>query len=247
MMRPLQTQAQRVCASGDIRAKAGECLCVVDKAPQNECRVYVEKGATLYHYRFCDANDARVDAQVEEGGYYEVLSLLTSGGAQKIFVSLNGAGAESKSDAVYVLKDDDKGSFETKIVHNADDTVSSQLIKGAASGNSEETFEGTILILSGHKGIDGSQQHRAVLLSDKASVMAVPRLEIYSDDVKCAHGSAIGDLDEYQLYYLQTRGIPEAEAKKILVSAFLNEVTDTVNDEALRDEFSKRIEAALPF
>lgn len=231
----------------DIRVEAGKTVLVVDKSPAAKCSVVVEKGASLLHYRFCGGADAAVDAVVEEGGKYEVLTLQTAGGTVGMTVSLTGSGASCRSDAVYVLNGGEKGSFVSKVVHNADDTVSSQLIKGAVAGTAEETFEGTVLIPSGHKGIDGAQQHRALLLSPTATVMAVPRLEIYSDDVKCAHGSAVGDLDDYQLYYLQTRGIGETEAKKILVGAFLSEVTDGIADEALKSEFVTRIKAALPF
>lgn len=233
--------------SESIRAEAGRTAVVVDRAPAAKCSVVVEKGASLLHYRFCGGTDAAVDAVVEEGGKYEVLTLQTAGGNVGMTVSLAGSGASCRSDAVYVLSGGEKGSFVSKVAHNADDTVSSQLIKGAVAGTAEETFEGTVLIPPGHKGIDGAQQHRALLLSPTATVMAVPRLEIYSDDVKCAHGSAVGDLDEYQLYYLQTRGIGEEEAKKVLVGAFLNEVTDGISDETLKAEFAKRIEAALPF
>lgn len=231
----------------EIAVEEGSRAVIVDASPEPLCSVRVGRGASLIHYRFCDAVDAAVDAVVEAEGKYEAFTVQTSGGNVGMTVSLAGENASCRSDAVYVSCGDAKGGFVSKIVHNADATFSSQLIKGALSGTAQETFDGLILIPSGHKGIDGSQQHRALLLSDRAQVLAIPRLEIYSDDVKCAHGSAIGDLDARQLYYLQTRGVEAGEAQKILVGAFLNEVTDGIPDETVRDEFVRRIESALPF
>ena len=78
-------------------------------------------------------------------------------------------------------------------------------------------------------------------MSKTAEVKAVPKLEIYADDVKCAHGSAIGTLNKDQLFYLQTRGIDEAQARRILTAAFLNEVLDTMRIPELRDEWGRLI------
>ena len=93
--------------------------------------------------------------------------------------------------------------------------------------------------------IDGAQQHRALLLSRDATVEAVPRLEIYADDVKCAHGSAIGTLNQDQLYYMRTRGIDENDARALLTTAFLNEVLDGIGDESVRAEFERLADERL--
>ena len=85
-------------------------------------------------------------------------------------------------------------------------------------------FDGIIRIPKDSQHCDGHQNHRAILLSDTASVQATPELEIYADDVKCSHGSAVGALDENHLFYLLSRGIPMDEAKKILLKSYVMEI-----------------------
>ena len=80
------------------------------------------------------------------------------------------------------------------------------------------------------------QQHRALLLGKNACAQAVPQLEIYADDVKCAHGSAIGFLDQEQMFYLQSRGLDEEQARTLLTTAFLNEILDDIEDDEVREE-----------
>jgi Fe-S cluster assembly protein SufD len=77
---------------------------------------------------------------------------------------------------------------------------------------------------------DSHQLLRALLLGQHAEIDQKPELEIYADDVKCGHGAAVGALDPSQLFYLRTRGIPEAEARNMLIAAFLGEVTDRLPD-----------------
>ena len=90
------------------------------------------------------------------------------------------------------------------------------------------------------RGFSGARYNpAAILLSPDATVKAVPRLEIYADDVKCAHGSAIGSLNQDQLYYLRTRGIDEADARALLTRAFLDEVFDSIEEEEIREDFKR--------
>ena len=107
-----------------------------------------------------------------------------------------------------------------------------------AAGTGQVAFNGIITIPYDSQKCDGHQNHRAVLLSDKAKVISVPQLEIWADDVKCAHGSAIGPLDKDQLFYLQTRGLTEHQAKKILLSSFFNHFTSTEFDHIIQDWMS---------
>jgi Fe-S cluster assembly protein SufD len=89
-------------------------------------------------------------------------------------------------------------------------------------------FQGKITVRPNAQKTDGQQMNRALLLSDKAEINSKPELEISADDVKCSHGATAGELDDASLFYLRSRGIPEAEARRILVEAFLNEVIDAV-------------------
>jgi Fe-S cluster assembly protein SufD len=90
---------------------------------------------------------------------------------------------------------------------------------------------------------DARQNHHALMLSEGAEVDAKPELEIYADDVACAHGNTVGALDESALFYMRQRGIPLVQARALLVQAFVTEVLDIITHEGARDWLSGRVEA----
>ncbi|MEX2642664.1 MAG: SufD family Fe-S cluster assembly protein, partial [Acetobacterales bacterium] len=92
---------------------------------------------------------------------------------------------------------------------------------------------------------DGYQMNRALLLSPEAEVDSKPELEIYADDVKCSHGATVGDLDAESLFYLQSRGVPEVDARRLLIASFLAEAIDEVDVEALRAPYRAAVERWL--
>jgi Fe-S cluster assembly protein SufD len=89
-------------------------------------------------------------------------------------------------------------------------------------------FNGKVMVRPGSQLTDSSQQSRNLLLSDKAHVDTKPQLEIFADDVKCAHGAAVGQLDPEQVFYLRSRGLPEARARNLLTYAFAAELLDRI-------------------
>ena len=211
----------------------------IEKQLSEKTEIVVGKGAHVRHYRLHEDLDHSLDVRLEEIAVYELITLHRGNGNLTFSFDLTGRGATCRSDVVYVLTADQQTIIRSDVRHNADKTVSRQLVKGAVGGQGQAVFEGGIFIPYDKKEIDGAQQHRALLLSSDASVKAVPRLEIYADDVKCAHGSAIGTLDPDQLFYLKTRGIDESQARNLLTTAFLNEVLDTIADEKIREEFKQ--------
>ena len=122
---------------------------------------------------------------------------------------------------LYLANQKDKLNINIRINHWAYNTKSSQIIKGIATDESVVNFNGNIYIDQKAQKTDGSQNHRALLLSDDAFIQSVPALEIYADDVKCSHGSATGPLDSGALFYLMSRGISLKTAKEILLSSFI--------------------------
>lgn len=112
--------------------------------------------------------------------------------------------------------------------------VTNELYKGVMDDNSVGVFNGMILVRPGIKKIEAYQSNKNVLLSDKADVFSKPELEIYSDDVRCSHGSTIGALDEEALFYLQARGISKKSAEHLLIAAFIGDVLDKIQNEAVR-------------
>lgn len=122
--------------------------------------------------------------------------------------------------------------------------VSRELFKSVLDDDARSVFQGKILVRQIAQKTDGKMMAQALMLSDGAEMDSKPELEIYADDVQCGHGSTTGRVDDNLLFYLMARGIPEAEATRMLVSAFANEVFDDL-DEAIAEEFSAIAETWL--
>ncbi|MBR1778043.1 MAG: SufD family Fe-S cluster assembly protein [Alphaproteobacteria bacterium] len=217
----------------------GQSAVFVEKQLGEKTEIVVGAGAHIRHYRLHDGQDHMLSVRIEQGASYEVITLHRGNGNLMLSFDLAQENAFCRSDIVYVLHGKQESLIRSNVRHNADNTVSRQMVKGAVGGQAFAAFEGGVFIPYERKKIDGAQQHRALLLSPDAAVNAVPQLEIYADDVKCAHGSAIGSLNKDQLYYLRTRGIEEQEARHLLTQAFLDEVFDTIAEEDIREEFKQ--------
>lgn len=160
------------------------------------------------------------------GGEEVILSALVFSGELSVRIMLTEPGARCRLKCVYLSGRNLKSHIRFDVVHQSAGTYSDQIVKGILTDRASTSFEGTIRIPRYSQKCEAAQNHRAVVLTDTASVTAVPELEINADDVKCAHGSAIGALDQAQLFYLMTRGISEEVAKKVLLRAFVRDVLD---------------------
>ena len=155
-----------------------------------------------------------------------------------------GEGAEVRMDAVYVLRDR-HADLTTVVEHRGIDGATSQMAKGVAAGRARAVFQGRIVVAPGADGTDARLRHDALLLNEGAEVNSKPELEIYADDVQCAHGNTVGALDDEQLFYIRSRGIGEAEAKALLMRAFLGEVVERVQHEGARESLAAWLDARL--
>jgi Fe-S cluster assembly protein SufD len=113
----------------------------------------------------------------------------------------------------------------------------SELYKGVFDERAHGAFLGRIHVAEGAQKTDAQQQNRNLLLSDGAVADTKPELEILADDVKCAHGATVGDLDREPLFYLRARGIGEADARALLIQAFICELVDSIKDEPVHAHF----------
>lgn len=127
------------------------------------------------------------------------------------------------------------------IDHRVPDCHSDELYKMSADGNADCSFTGRIHVAEGAVHTEAYQASRNLLSGNNARIHSSPELEIYNDDVKCSHGCAIGQLDETQIFYMQTRGIPEPEAKLLLRRAFMAEVINEVTVPELRDRITQLV------
>ena len=178
--------------------------------------------------------------EVGENGNFSADFLQTNADL-KIQAILSGIGAKCDINCVYLCNDNNKLNIDIKVLHKSPQTTSSQQIRGLAADKAHVSFCGTITIPYDSQKCDGHQNHRGIVLSDLAKISATPQLEIWADDVKCAHGSAIGPLDKNQIFYMQTRGISEQEAKKILLSSFFNGIVATDFDSYIQDWIKKYV------
>jgi Fe-S cluster assembly protein SufD len=134
----------------------------------------------------------------------------------------------------------------TEVVHAEPDAVSRQVVRQVLAGEATGNYLGRVVVDRGAIGTDGEQSIRAMLLDRTATANARPELEIFADDVKCAHGCAIGELDRQALFYLASRGLPPAEAKALMLQAFLAEAFVGAEDEtALTEAALAALEAML--
>jgi Fe-S cluster assembly protein SufD len=129
--------------------------------------------------------------------------------------------------------------------HAAPGARTSEVVKGVVDDRAHGVFQGKIRVRPDAQKTDAHQLNRNLILSSRAAVDTKPELEIYADDVKCSHGATVGDLDEAHLFYLRARGIPEPEARRMLVEAFAQDVVDLVPDDAARDHLKRHLERWL--
>lgn len=136
-----------------------------------------------------------------------------------------------------LLEDDQHADTTLYVDHTMPKCESRQTFKNVLKDHAESVFQGKIHVTPNAQGTDGFQLNKALLLSENATANAKPELEIYADDVKCSHGSTSGFLAEDDLFYLTSRGIPEDEAARLLITAFLEDTLDEIKDETIKESF----------
>ena len=146
-----------------------------------------------------------------------------------------GGHASLRLDGVYLLAGKRHSDQTTVVNHECTDGATVQLTKGVVRDQARGVFQGRIVVAEGADRTDARMGHHALILSDRAEVDAKPELEIYADDVACAHGNTVGALDEDAFFYARQRGIPEADARAMLTEAFIGEVIDRIWFEDARD------------
>ena len=195
----------------------------------------VAEGAALTHVRLQDESRSAFHvnttfAEVAEGGTYDafVLTLGARVARTEIHARLVGPHATVHLNGAPLLGGQQHGDITTVVAHDAPNCASRQTVKNVLADRSRGVFQGRIEVARAAQKTDGYQMNQALLLSPQAEIDCKPQLEIYADDVKCSHGATVGELDADQLFYLRSRGVPDAEARAILVRAFLAEAMEPV-------------------
>ena len=212
--------------------------------------INVAPHAHLTHIRLQDESAAAFHlatlyADIAAHATYDSFSLALGArlSRQEIHANLAGAHATAHLNAAQLLAGTQHADFTTIVSHAAPHGASRQTVKNVLAGKSRGVFQGKIHVARGAQKTDGYQMNQALLLSPDAEIDCKPQLEIYADDVKCSHGATIGELDADQLFYLRSRGVPQAEARAMLVRAFLTEAIDSVSNESARAVLESAIES----
>lgn len=173
--------------------------------------------------------------QVQAGEVLNLQFVVLPGESRDIEVSidLDGPGAQAHIKGLYLCGADEKVSFRIVMHHRAPGCHSTQMIKGIAGGSGEVHFDGTIVVAPDAQQTEAYQENHNIVLTDQARVETRPQLEIYADDVKCSHGATVGQLNADELFYMRSRGIPEAEARTLQMLSFLSSVIPAGREEEI--------------
>ena len=208
-------------------------------APVTE--IQIADGATLTHVRLQDESPAAFHlatlyARIAEHGTYDsfTLNLGARMARTEIHARLVGAYAATHLNGAQLLSGTQLGDITTVVRHEAPHGTSRQTVKNVLAGRSRGVHQGRIEVARAAQKTDGYQMSQTLLLSPEAEVDTKPELEIFADDVKCSHGATVGELDAEQLFYVRSRGVPDAEARSMLVRAFLAEALNAVSHDAVR-------------
>jgi Fe-S cluster assembly protein SufD len=206
--------------------------------------VSLAEGASLAHFRLqAESQDAfhlgSVHAEIAARASYDGFTMTLGGRLTRseIHAQLLGPAGHAALNAVQALHGRQHADFTTVVAHDAPSCASRQTVKNVLAGQARGVFQGKIEVARDAQKTDGYQMNQALLLSPEAEIDCKPQLEIYADDVKCSHGATVGELDAEQIFYLTSRGIPQVEARGMLVRAFLTDALDLVAHDGAREMF----------
>jgi Fe-S cluster assembly protein SufD len=173
------------------------------------------------------AGDARYDAfQFSTGAVFA---------RSQVYLAFMGEHSAAEISGAFLMRGQQHCDTTLLVEHRVPHCTSRELFKGVLDDDARGVFQGKIIVSPGAQKTDGKQMAGALLLSESAEFDSKPELEIFADDVVCGHGSTSGQIDEDLLFYLEARGIPESQARALLIQAFVGEALERVDDEALRD------------
>lgn len=161
---------------------------------------------------------------------------------REIDIVSTGEGAELAIRGVNLVGGESHVDVTTVLLHEAPGVTATEIFRNVASGRGSGVFQGQIRVAQAAQKTDARMACNTLLLSDEAEFFAKPELEIFADDVQCAHGATVTDILDEHLFYLRSRGIPAKHARAMLVQAFVEEVFDEIEDETMREALDARIE-----
>lgn len=197
-------------------------------------------GRNVFHY-------SNQRAQVERDGELQWIQTLLGGRIEKTnsYFRLTGPGANAYVHGFMFGDQRQHFDLHTLQKHLSDHTTSDLLIKCCLRDRARSVYQGLIQVAEGAQRTDAYQANRNLLLSDTARADSIPGLEILANDVRCTHGATIGTVDEEQMFYLMTRGLPRVQAQRLVVEGFFTPVLDRIPLESVRERLQHAIHTKL--
>lgn len=211
-------------------------------------QILVEDDAHLTHYRVqkdsAEAfNYCVTEVNIGRGASYNSTNINLGGGLSRhdIELKFTAEGGEAWVDGLYMLNGAQHHDTHSIIDHTVPNCTSHQNYKGVLNDKSRAVFNGKVFVRENAHGTDAQQQNKNLLMSNEARVDTKPQLEIFNDDVKCSHGATVGQLEEEELFYLLTRGLPENLARNLLTYGFAEEVIRKIGIESIKSDLDEAV------
>ncbi len=227
-----------------VESYAGEAKNFTNTAIQ----IVVEDNANLTHYRVQKESDqafhvGTTEASLGRGSVYNATSINIGAVLSRhdIDVKFMAEGGEAFVDGLYMLNESQHSDTHSVIDHLVPNCTSHQNYKGVLNDRSRGVFNGKVFVRENASGTDAKQSNKNLLLSNDARVDTKPQLEIFNDDVKCAHGATVGQLELEELFYLLTRGLPEPLARNLLTYGFAEEIINKIEIESIKKELDEAV------
>ena len=238
-----------------IIAEAGSKATIVEKYASDSrsftnsaVQIVVEDNANLTHYRVQkESPDAYhygvTEVSVGRGGVYNSTNINLGAALSRhdIELKFTAEGGEAFVDGLYMLNGSQHSDTHSIIDHTVPNCTSHQTYKGVMNDKSRAVFNGKVFVRENAHGTDAQQSNKNLLLSNEARVDTKPQLEIFNDDVKCSHGATVGQLEEEELFYLLTRGLPENLARNLLTYGFAEEIINKIEIESIKSDLDAAV------
>jgi Fe-S cluster assembly protein SufD len=216
------------------------------------CEITLDRHASLDHFRVQEENDetyhlSNVYISQQAHSHYSGTTLSFGGKLNRTeyHASFNQAHAQCELNGLSIAGDGQLSDFHLNVLHRVPECISRERFKSIVFGKGRAVFDGYIRVDKQAQHSDARLSSDNLLLTRDGEVDTKPQLEIYADDVKCSHGTTVGELDPQQIFYLQSRGIDSATARNMLCMGFANNIVATIKQSALRDYASTRFESRL--
>ena len=194
------------------------------------------------HYANRRTSELYVSQEADSNVEIDYVTLHNGQTRNTVFSTFAGRGSNLSLNGIATIDKEQHVDNMTFVDHRVSDCTSNELFKYVLDDSASGAFAGKVLVRHGAQHTESQQTNRNICLTRQARMFTQPQLEIYADDVKCSHGATVGQLDDKAMFYMRQRGIPEAEARMMLMQAFVGEVIGRVSLEPLRDRLNRLVE-----